>query len=252
MSELELKETVALVTGASAGIGAAAARALAAKGVAVALVARRENRLNALVEELTAAGGRALAVRADVAYAEQAREAVEQAVARWGRLDILVNNAGLNRPGAPLETPLADWEEMVRVNLLGAMYCAHAAAPHLIHAAEDSPRGVADLINVSSLSGRIVRKDSGVYTTTKHALNAFSESLRMELAGRGVRVSLLEPASVATELFASGKLPADAQTRSYPQLSPEDVADVLTFMVTRPAHSSISELLFRPSRQDRV
>src|ERR1700744_3821351 len=98
MSELELKETVALVTGASAGIGAAAARALAAKGVAGALVARREDRLNALVEELTAAGGRALAVRADVAYAEQAREAVEQAVARWGRLDILVNNAGLNRP----------------------------------------------------------------------------------------------------------------------------------------------------------
>jgi NADP-dependent 3-hydroxy acid dehydrogenase YdfG len=251
MTEVDLKGTVALVTGASSGIGAAAARVLAARGSAVALAARREDRLTALAAELTAAGARALPVTADVADAEQARMAVERTVAAWGRLDILVNNAGIARPGPLMDGSVADWDAMVRVNLLGAVYCAHAALPHLLEAAGDDLRGVADLINVSSLSGRIVRKEGGVYSATKHGLNAWSESLRQEVAGRRVRVALLEPAAVATELHPPRVHRALTGPRAYGRLSPEDVADAITYMVTRPGHLAVSELLIRPSEQDR-
>jgi NADP-dependent 3-hydroxy acid dehydrogenase YdfG len=252
MTDTDLKGTVAVVTGASSGIGAAVARMLAARGSAVALVARREDRLDALASELTAAGGQALPVKADVTEAEQARAAVEQAVARWGRLDILVNNAGVARLGPVVDASVADWDQMVRVNLLGSLYCAHAALPHLLGAAEDDLRRVADLVNVSSLSGRIVRKGSAVYNATKHALNAYSESLRQEVAGRRVRVSLLEPAAVATELFPPQvRRRLVAETRPYERLSPGDVADAVEYVVTRPGHVAVSELLIRPSEQER-
>jgi NADP-dependent 3-hydroxy acid dehydrogenase YdfG len=252
MTDVDLKGTVTVVTGASSGIGAAVAGTLAARGSAVALVARREDRLTALASKLTVAGGRALAVKADVTDAEQARAAVERAVATWGRLDILVNNAGVARRGPMVGAPIADWEQMVHVNLLGTLYCAHATLPHLLNAAEGDPRQVADLVNVSSLSGRIVRKGSGVYNATKHALNAYSESLRQEVAGRRVRVSLLEPAAVATELFPPQvRRAVVAETRPYERLSPMDVADAVEYVVTRPAHAAVSELLIRPSEQER-
>jgi NADP-dependent 3-hydroxy acid dehydrogenase YdfG len=252
MTEVDLKGTVTLVTGASSGIGAAVARVLAARGSAVALVARREDRLTALAAQLTATGGRALPVPADVTDADQACAAVERAVETWGRLDILVNNAGVARRGPMVDASIADWEQMVRVNLLGTLYCAHAALPHLIGAAGDDLRRVADLVNVSSLSGRTVRKGSGVYNATKHALNAYSESLRQEVAGRRVRVSLLEPAAVATELFPRQVRQAIvAETRPYERLSPMDVADAVEYVVTRPAHAAVSELLMRPSESER-
>ncbi|MFF1449493.1 SDR family NAD(P)-dependent oxidoreductase [Streptomyces sp. NPDC058274] len=252
MTEVDLKGTVTLVTGASSGIGAAVARVLAARGSAVALVARREDRLTELAAELTAAGGRALPLAADVADEEQARAAVERTVETWGRLDILVNNAGVARRGPMLDASVADWEQMVRVNLLGTLYCAHAALPHLIDAAENEPRKVADLVNVSSLSGRVVHQGSGVYNATKHGLNAYSESLRQEVAGRRVRVSVLEPAAVATELFPPEVRRAlVAQTRPYERLSPMDVADAVEYVVTRPPHAAVSELLIRPSESER-
>jgi NADP-dependent 3-hydroxy acid dehydrogenase YdfG len=251
-----LEGTVALVTGASSGIGEASAQDLAARGAAVALVARRKDRLEAVAARITAAGGTAEVVQADVTEPDQAQDAVEQAVRAWGRLDILINNAGAARRGSFLEGPVPDWDHMVRVNLLGSLYCAHAALPHLLRAARDAPREVADLVNVSSLSGRIIRKDSAVYTATKHAMNAYSESLRQEVAGRRVRVSVLEPASVATGLFPPGTRPRPVtepgtDKNAYERLSPGDVADTIGYIVTRPRHVAVSELLVRPAEQVR-
>jgi NADP-dependent 3-hydroxy acid dehydrogenase YdfG len=245
-----LHGTAALVTGSSGGIGEATARDLAARGAAVALVARRKDRLDTLAAQITAAGGTALALEADVTDADQAREAVEQAVRAWGRLDILINNAGAARRGPFVAAPVSDWELMVQVNLLGSLYCAHAALPHLLRAAEDKLRQVADLVNVSSLSGRIVRKEAGVYNATKHAMNAYSESLRQEVAGRRVRVSVLEPAAVATELFAA-EVPRRPAQGTFRRLAPADVADAIGYVVTRPPHVAVSELLVRPAEQER-
>jgi NADP-dependent 3-hydroxy acid dehydrogenase YdfG len=247
-----LNGAVALVTGASSGIGEATARDLAARGAAVTLAARRTDRLTALATQITAAGGTALVVEADLTEQDQAREVVDQTVQAWGRLDILINNAGFARRGPFVDGSVADWERMVRVNVLASLYCAYAALPHLLRAAEDELREVADLVNVSSLSGRIVRKGSGVYNATKHAMNAYSESLRQEVAGRRVRVSLLEPAAVATELF-----PPEVRRRhveedgAYERLTSEDVADAVGYIVTRPRHVAVSELLVRPTEQER-
>lgn len=247
-----LEGTVALVTGASSGIGEATARELAARGAAVALVARRKDRLGALAARIAAAGGTAQAVQADVTDQDQAREAVEKVVRAWGRLDILINNAGVLRRGPFVDGPVADWEHMVRLNVLGSLYCAHAALPYLLRAAEDKPREVADLVNVSSLSGRIVRPGSAVYNATKHAMNAYSESLRQEVAGRRVRVSVLEPAAVATELFTPGDRRRHlAEDGPYERLRSEDVADAIGYAVTRPRHVAVSEMLIRPTEQER-
>jgi NADP-dependent 3-hydroxy acid dehydrogenase YdfG len=208
-----LAGTVALVTGASSGIGAATARELAARGAAVALVARRGDRLTALAERIAADGGTAQAVEADVMDADQARHAVEQAVRASGRLDILINNAGVARPGPVVDGTVADWEHMVRLNLLGSLYCALAALPHLLRAAETGPREVADLVNISSLSGRTVRVGSAVFNATKHAMNAYSESLRQEVAGRRVRVSVT---STGAAHWGTGAHPRSRRRRSPP------------------------------------
>jgi NADP-dependent 3-hydroxy acid dehydrogenase YdfG len=247
-----LQGTVALVTGASSGIGEATATALAAQGAAVACVARRKDRLEALAGRIAAGGGTARVVVADVADPDQAHEAVEHAVRALGRLDILVNNAGALRRGPFLDGPASDWELMVRLNLLGSLYCAHAALPHLLRAAQDGPRGVADLVNVSSLSGRTVRKNSAVYNATKHAVNAYTESVRQEVAGRRVRVSLVEPASVDTELFTPEvrRMNMAEAGATYRRLSAADVADAIGYMVTRPRHVAISDLLVRPTEQE--
>jgi NADP-dependent 3-hydroxy acid dehydrogenase YdfG len=175
---MSLEGTVAFVTGASSGIGEATASDLAARGAAVALVARRADRLTALAARIAALGGTARVVEADVMDHDQVRAAVEQTVDAFGRLDILINNAGVTRPGPVEDAAVSDWEHMVQLNLMGSLYCAHTALPFLLKAAEDGPRLVADLVNVSSLSGRIYRKDSAVYCATKHAMNAYSESLR--------------------------------------------------------------------------
>lgn len=249
---VELKGAVALVTGASSGIGAATAVELAARGAAVALVARRADRLKAVAERITQAGGAALPVVADVTDADQVSVAVEQAVREWGRLDILVNNAGLSRPEPMTEAAVSNFDLVVRVNLLGSLYCAHAALPHLLRAAETGPRRLADLVNVSSLSGRVHRPHSAVYTATKHAVNAYSECLRQEVAGRNVRVSVVEPAAVDTEFFPTDLLKRRQSRWGSEPLRAEDVADTIGFMVTRPAGVAISELLMRPARHGGV
>ena len=149
-----LKGTVALVTGASSGIGAATASVLAARGAAVALAARRKDRLDALAADIREQGGTALVLECDVTDQEQAAGAVTRAVAELGRLDTLINNAGVMLLGPVAGTPLSEWQRMVDLNVLGLLYCAHAAVPHLLQAAQDAPRQVADMVNISSVAGR--------------------------------------------------------------------------------------------------
>ena len=197
---MPLKDTVALITGSSSGIGAATARRLAAEGAAVALVARRRDRLEELAAAIGGEGGTALVIEADVTSEEQAADAVERAVAGLGRLDIVVNNAGIMLLGPALDTPVAEWDQMVAVNVQGMLYLTHAALPHLVRAARDSPRQVADVVSISSTAGRVARPGSSVYNLTKFGVVAFSEALRQELISQRVRVSVVEPGTVDTEL----------------------------------------------------
>ncbi|MDQ2768354.1 MAG: SDR family NAD(P)-dependent oxidoreductase, partial [Gemmatimonadota bacterium] len=228
-----LDGTVALVTGASSGIGAATARALAAQGAAVALAARRADHLDKLSDEINAAGGRALVIETDVTDSEQAANAVEKTVHELGRLDTVINNAGVMLLGPIENAPLEEWERMVKVNELGVLYVAHAALPHLLKAAQSSAREVADLVNVSSVAGRVARRGSGVYNLTKHGIGAFSESLRQEVSGRHVRVSLVEPGAVITELMShvreAVREEASKRFASIERLEADDIAEIITF-----------------------
>ncbi|HET7120938.1 MAG TPA: SDR family NAD(P)-dependent oxidoreductase [Solirubrobacterales bacterium] len=253
-SETRLDGAVALVTGASSGIGAATARVLAAQGAAVALAARRSDRIEEIGGEIADAGGTALPIEADVADRGRAEAAVEHTVAELGRLDILVNNAGVMLLGPMQDAPIEEWERMVQVNLMGLMYVAKAAIPHLLEAAE-GVRGVADMVNVSSVAGRIARRGSGVYNATKHGVGAFSESMRQEFTGRHLRVSLIEPGAVATELTTHNRpqvRESIEQTFSEVEtLQAEDIAEAIRYVLTRPRHVAINELLIRPTEQER-
>ncbi|HEX9413190.1 MAG TPA: SDR family NAD(P)-dependent oxidoreductase [Ktedonobacterales bacterium] len=188
-----LDGTVALVTGASSGIGAATARTLAQQGAAVALAARREERLDQLTQDIARDGGRALVLATDVTDKTQAQAAVARTVAELGRLGILVNNAGVSLDGPFEGASLDDRDQMVHLNVLGVLYMAHAALPHLLKVAQDAPRRVADLVNISSIAGRVARSGEGVYDVTKFSVVAFSESLRQEVTSRHVRVAVVEP-----------------------------------------------------------
>ncbi|MCW2865242.1 MAG: hypothetical protein JWP48_6950 [Actinoallomurus sp.] len=248
-----LNGTVALVTGASSGIGAAAALALAEQGAAVALVARRADRLDALADKIRGAGGTALVLAGDVTVEEQAREVVERTVAELGRLDTLINNAGVMLLGPAVDAPMEEWRRMVEVNVLGLLYCAHAALPHLLSAADDDPRHVADLVNISSVAGRVARSGSAVYNATKHGVGAFSEGLRQEVTGRHVRVSLVEPGGTDTELSGHNRPEVlegiKKRFADVERLRAEDIADAITYVVTRPRHVAVNEILVRPTEQ---
>lgn len=253
-SSTRLSGTVALVTGASSGIGEATALALAGHGAAVALVARRKDRLDDLAARITGAGGRALVIEADITDQVQAESAVEQTVAGLGRLDTLINNAGVMLLGPMEQAPVEEWQRMVQINVLGLMYCTHAALPHLLSAAQDSPRRVADLVNISSVAGRIARPGSGAYNATKFAVGAFSEGLRQEVTKRHVRVSLVEPGAVETELVGHNrpevKDTINARFGGMERLQAEDISDAVAYVVTRPRHVAINELLVRPTEQE--
>ncbi|MDQ6776656.1 MAG: SDR family NAD(P)-dependent oxidoreductase [Actinomycetota bacterium] len=248
-----LDGTVALVTGASSGIGEATALHLTGLGAAVALVARRGDRLEALAGQVRDQGGTALVVEADITEQAQAADAVARCVSGLGRLDVLVNNAGMMLLGPIVEAPLDEWERMVRVNVLGLLYCAHAALPHLLEAAEDDPRHVADVVNISSVAGRVARNGSGVYNLTKHGVGAFSESLRQEVTERHVRVSLVEPGAVATELAGHNRPEILEQIGrrfgDVERLHADDIADAIGYIVTRPRRVAINEVLVRPTEQ---
>lgn len=248
-----LAGTAALVTGASSGIGAATAVALGQRGARVALVARRKDRLDAVRERIREQGGVALALEADISDRDQATGVVERAVAEFGRLDTLVNNAGIMLLGSAVRSAIEDWERMVALNVMGTLCVTHAALPHLVSAAEDSSRQVADLVNISSTSGRIARPGAGVYSLTKFGLAAFSESLRQELIPRRVRVSVVEPGTVGTEIFShvreDVRQTLQSQIGSIEPLLPEDIAEAVVHIVTRDRRVAVNEVLVRAAEQ---
>jgi NADP-dependent 3-hydroxy acid dehydrogenase YdfG len=248
-----LKNTVALITGSSSGIGAATARRLAADGAAVALVARRRDRLEELAETISGDGGTALVLQADVTSQQEAAAAVERTVAELGRLDTVVNNAGLMLLGPALNAPIAEWDQMVAINVQGMLYVTHASLPHLVRAAEDSPRSVADLVNISSTAGRVARPASSVYNLTKFGVVAFSESLRQEMLSHRVRVSVVEPGTVDTELAShlrdDIRQAAQNQVESIEPLRPEDIADAVAYILSRDRRVAVNEMLVRAGEQ---
>lgn len=249
MSE-NLTGTVALVTGASSGMGRATALRLADAGAAVALVARRKDRLDELATEVRATGGTALPIATDVTDATAASAAVEQAVGELGRLDTLVNAAGVMLIGRSEEAPLSEWDRMVDVNLRGLLYVTKAALPHLLAAVETSPRKVADVVNISSTSGRVAVPTVAVYAATKFAVTAATEAWRQEYAKRHLRFSAVEPGRTDSELWAQ----KDGQDQTYlalfgqiEHLRADDIAEVIATIVTSPRRVAFNEILVRPT-----
>jgi NADP-dependent 3-hydroxy acid dehydrogenase YdfG len=252
---LALDSTVAVVTGASSGIGEATALALAKQGATVALVARRAQRLERIAERIASVGPTPLVIVADLTDSAQPPRVMSEVVAKAGRIDVLVNNAGVMLLGPIVGAPLEEWERMIDINVRALLHCAHAALPYLLEAAEQGPRNVADLVNISSVAGRKVNSGSGVYNLTKHGVGAFSESLRQETTRRYLRVGLIEPGAVETELVGHNQPEVLEALTSRPGLgSPMqacDIADAIVYMVTRPRHVAINEILIRPTDQVR-
>ncbi|MGW7006093.1 SDR family oxidoreductase [Streptomyces sp. NPDC054933] len=249
-ADAPLAGCAALVTGASSGIGAATAVAIAQRGAAVALAARRAERLEELAATIRDQGGSCIALSADLRDVAQARHTVEDAADRLGRLDVLVNNAGYAAIGPVEDGDPEDWERMIDLNFKAVVHMSQAALPHLLRAAADGPRGVADLVNVSSVAGRVVRESNSVYSATKHAVGAFSEGLRQEVTVRGVRVGLVEPGVTRTEMTTDGG--AAAIARGMPEsgwLRADDIARAISFMITQPPHAAVNEITVRPTAQ---
>lgn len=246
----QLVGKIALITGASSGIGEATAVALAEQGAAVAIAARRLDRLEALKGKLEADGATVLTLELDVTDEAACSAAVDRTVAELGGLDIVVNNAGVMLLGPIEGADTQDWRRMINTNVYGLMYLTHAAVPHLL------TRGGGDIVQVSSVAGRVARAGSGVYNATKFAVNAFSESLRQELTTRGVRVTMVEPGAVATELqshitHADTKAGIERWIAGMRPLQADDIARAVVYAVTQPSHVSVNELLIRPTDQDR-
>ncbi|MGX7680242.1 SDR family NAD(P)-dependent oxidoreductase [Jatrophihabitans sp. DSM 45814] len=248
-----LLDTAALITGASSGIGAATATALAAHGAAVALVARRRDRLEHLAASIIRSGGRALVIEADVTSREEVETAVTATVGEFGRLDTVIANAGVMLLGPVVDAPVEEWDRMVNINVSGLLYTAHASLPHLLSAAQQAPRNVADLVLISSVAGRVPRSGSGVYNLTKHGVGALGEALRQEVTQRHVRVSLVEPGAVETELSGHNRPEIldgiRARFGDIERMQAEDIADLIAYIVTRRRHIAINEVLIRPTEQ---
>jgi NADP-dependent 3-hydroxy acid dehydrogenase YdfG len=245
----DLSGRVVAITGASSGIGEATALACVAAGAAVSLAARRSDRIEALARRIADDGGTAVAIPTDVGEEDQARAFVEQTKDRLGRLDALVNNAGVMLLGLVEGADTEHWRQMVHVNVFGVLYTTHAALPIM------REQGGGDIVNVSSVAGRIARAGSGVYNLTKWGVGAFSEALRQEAAGAGVRVALVEPGAVATELLSHNtdeiQAIAAQQFEGVPPLQAEDIARAIVYALAQPAHVGINEILVRPSKQVR-
>ncbi|MEU2349920.1 SDR family NAD(P)-dependent oxidoreductase [Modestobacter sp. NPDC049651] len=241
---------VALVTGASSGIGEATAVALAGAGASVAVGARRKDRLDALAGKLRDGGSPVLQLDLDVTDEQQCRDAVARTRAELGGLDVLVNNAGVMLLGTIAGADTEDWRRMLQTNVLGLMYMTHAAIEGMVE------QGSGDVVNVSSVAGRTARLGAGVYNASKWAVNAFSESLRQEVTQRGVRVSLVEPGAVATELSShitqeTAREESRRMAESMRTLHPEDIARAVLYVVTQPPHVAVNEVLVRPTDQQR-
>jgi NADP-dependent 3-hydroxy acid dehydrogenase YdfG len=245
----ELQGRVVAITGASSGIGEATALACSQAGAAVALAARRLDRIEALAERITAGGGRAIAVQTDVGEEAEARAFVTRAHADLGRLDVLVNNAGVMLLGPIEQADTEEWRRMIHANVFGVLYCTHAALPLM------REQGSGHIVNVSSVAGRFARAGSGVYNLTKFGVGAFSEALRQETVPSGIRVTTIEPGAVATELPGHNRPEVVAvMAKAFEGVTPlasEDIANAILYAIAQPQNVSINEVLVRPSGQVR-
>jgi NADP-dependent 3-hydroxy acid dehydrogenase YdfG len=245
--DIDLSGQVVAVTGASSGIGEATALACAHAGAAVALGARRAERIEGLAQQIVAEGGHAIAVPTDVGEEADANAFLQRAHAELGRLDVLVNNAGVMLLGPIENAATEEWRRMIHANVFGVLYCSHAALG-LMRA-----QGSGHIVNVSSVAGRVARAGSGVYNLTKFGVGAFSESLRQEGVAIGVRVTTIEPGAVATELPGHNRPQVLEQMAKrfagVTPLSAEDIAGAILYAISQPPNVSVNEILVRPSGQ---
>ena len=245
----KLDGKVALVTGASSGIGEATALALAEAGASVAVAARRTDKLDEIVKKIEGRGGKAHAITADVADEDQARDMVESANAAFGKIDILVNSAGVMLLGPIAGADTDDWRKMIGINVLGLMYATHAALPLM------KAQGSGHVVNISSVAGRVAGANTGVYNASKWGVGAFSESLRQEVSKNKIRVTIIEPGAVATELTEHVTNP-EVQERvkkmydDITTLESEDIAAAVLYAVTQPDRVNVNEILIRPTEQE--
>ncbi|MBB5686724.1 SDR family oxidoreductase [Sphingobium boeckii] len=237
---------VALVTGASSGIGEATALGLAEAGAVVALSARRADRLHTLVARIESAGGRALALPGDIAVEAEASKAVADTIAQLGRIDILVNSAGVIQAGGVESLSLDEWRRVIEINLMGTLYTCKAAIWPM------KAQGAGDIINISSTSGRRAAGMFGPYSTSKFGLTGLTEGLRQEVGGAGIRVSIVEPGATATEV--AGGITDPAMRAAMAQhvtkdgaMQPSDIADAIVFIASLPARVNVSQILIRPT-----
>jgi NADP-dependent 3-hydroxy acid dehydrogenase YdfG len=243
-----LNGKVAVVTGASSGIGEATVLALAAQGASVVAAARRKERLDELVQRVSNDGGKAIAFECDVTDEQQAHELIGRAIEHFGTIDILVNNAGVMLLSTVGKSLSDQWRAMFEVNVMGLLYATDAAISKM------KEQGSGHLVNISSVAGRKVTRDSsGVYAGTKHAVNAISEGLRQELLEENIRVSIVGPGAVDTEL--SDHI-TDEEAReglrglmNLERLQSQDIAEAIVYAVSQPERVSVNEILIRPTQQ---
>ena len=245
-----LQGKVALVTGASSGIGEATALPLARAGARVAIAARRRDRLDGVAGRIADLRAESLVLEADVARPEEAESIVSRTVERWGQLDILVNNAGLMLLSPIDRARVEDWRRMLDLNVLGLMVTTRAALPQMRRQKDGH------VVNISSTAGRVANPDASVYAATKFGVGAFSEALRREVYKDNIRVTVIEPGAVATELREHVPDPdtrerIDTWARSMRQLQSEDVAAAILYAVSQPPHVNVNEILLRPTDQER-
>jgi NADP-dependent 3-hydroxy acid dehydrogenase YdfG len=248
VSKLEGK--VAIITGASSGIGEATAIALAAEGAKVVIAARRVERLEAVAKQIIDHGGQALSIVSDITDEAQAKNVIQKAYAEFGHIDILVNNAGISFPGRIENTDPSNWRKMIDINVLALMYTTHIALP--IFKAQKSGH----IVNISSVAGRIARAGMAGYNVTKWGVNAFSEALRQEVYQDNIRVTIIEPGLVETEIDQHitdivAKQEIEARRKAITPLQSEDIAAAIVYAVSQPQHVNVNEILIRPTQQDR-
>ncbi|MEH2463528.1 MAG: SDR family NAD(P)-dependent oxidoreductase [Nostoc sp.] len=245
----KLDAKVAIITGASSGIGAATAIALAEEGAQVVLAARRIERLNEVAQKIEAVGGKALPIVTDASDETQVNSLVQKVNTTLGRIDILVNNAGIGGLGTIEDSDPAEWRRQFDLNVLGLLYATHAVLPIF------KAQGVGHVVNLSSVAGRITRAGMGVYSATKWGVNAISEALRQEVHKHNIRVTIIEPGLVATEFIDNITDPAakqalEARFKAVTPLQPEDIARAIAYAVTQPSHVNVNEILIRPTQQE--
>lgn len=241
-----LSGKIALVTGASSGIGEGIALGLAEAGATVALSARRKDRLDALVKKIEEAGGKALALPGDMTVEAEAKQAVEDTVAQLGRIDILINSAGVMQAGGIENCDLDEYRRVMDINLFGTLYTCTAAVPHMLE------QGGGDIITISSLAGRKGGPFTNAYSASKHAVNFMTDAMRQELGDRNIRVTTLMPGATESEVAGNISDPnwrkaIQAHVTKEGAVKPKDMGDTVVFILSLPRRVNISEICVRPT-----